>query len=680
MKKIFIKIVLFVCLFIPVTFEVNAEGITNYFIDAKIEENGDLYVKELFTLDGSYNGFERIINYKGYNTKNSLYNGSNVEIINVKGIESNGEFESINFDGDTFNLVSSADKGDYGVYTVENTYLGKNILIYNPNRKNRSFYIEYRIKNIAILHNDIGELYWNVFDSLTEDIDELLIKVHLENNQNLLKVWGHGPLNAEIWPINTTLIEVKSNKIFSNSPLDIRLAFDREIINKSTKINSSNALNGIIEDETKLANEANEKREYLKGLYLENAKEAVDVAIKYPTRENYENAIDKIYYVADLSDRQELSNKLIPVLEKIEKIENVINIVFIVLVIIWMIFIIFRIRKLYMEHDKEYETLFKGDYYRDFPAEYGPSTVGYLIRRSINNDDLSASILNLINKKVIAFETLDEKGKDFKFRKLETNYQYTTSDEKLMKFLFNTQDEITLYDIKKRAKDKYQNFINDYSAWKDIATKEAMNEEFFESKTKVKVINGLFVLIGALFPIILILIGNMYYANGIVNALSLLVGVIVFGLIVYIISFTKKTRKGIDHYKKWIALKKFMNDFGNFSEKELPEITLWEKYLVYAVTLGVASKLAKTMKIKIEEFQANGNVYEPSVLEQLYYMNRITTFNNVMASSINSAITSAYTEKSRVEASSSSSSGGGFGGGFSGGGGFGGGGGGGGRF
>ena len=102
--------------------------------------------------------------------------------------------------------------------------------------------------------------------------------------------------------------------------------------------------------------------------------------------------------------------------------------------------------------------------------------------------------------------------------------------------------------------------------------------------------------------------------------------------------------------------------------------------MVYAVTLGVASKLAKTMKIKIEEFQANGNVYEPSVLEQLYYMNRITTFNNVMASSINSAITSAYTEKSRVEASSSSSSGGGFGGGFSGGGGFGGGGGGGGRF
>ena len=95
--------------------------------------------------------------------------------------------------------------------------------------------------------------------------------------------------------------------------------------------------------------------------------------------------------------------------------------------------------------------------------------------------------------------------------------------------------------------------------------------------------------------------------------------------------------------------------------KELPEVRLWEKYLVYAVSLGCASKLAKTMKIKIKEMNTDINTLDTSYMDDFYFM---SSMNSVITSSINSAISS-----TRSVAASENSSGSGFGGGFSGGGG-----------
>ena len=55
------------------------------------------------------------------------------------------------------------------------------------------------------------------------------------------------------------------------------------------------------------------------------------------------------------------------------------------------------------------------------------------------------------------------------------------------------------------------------------------------------------------------------------------------------------------------GMKKFLSDFGRFDEKELPEIILWEKYLVYAAAFGIAAKVEKAMQLKIKEFNLNQN-------------------------------------------------------------------------
>jgi len=333
--------------------------------------------------------------------------------------------------------------------------------------------------------------------------------------------------------------------------------------------------------------------------------------------------------------------------------------------------------RLYKKHDKEYLVDFNGDYYREIPASYGPATVGYLIRGNINDDDLSASIMDLINKNVIDFIKLDKNN--YKFIKKNINFELTNSQLDLMKFLFNEKDEITLDEIKKISKNDYNDFLYNYLKWKDSVKNDAINENFYEDKTKPKVKNIFLVLTGMLFPMISLVIKSNYILYNTTNIIIVILSVLIFVLIIYIILFTKKTKKGMLHYKKWIGLKNFMKDFGNFDNKELPEIKLWKTYLVYSITLGVADTLSKNMNLKISQL-SNNNYIEDDLIFQINYVNNMIIFNKIIDKTISKSIENAYGEKSRIEANQNMSSSSGFGGGFSGGGSFGGGGGGGGRF
>ena len=169
MKKILQ--ILWLLLIFPII--VLADGVENYYINATIEQDGSLLVEEYFTITGYYNGYERIIDYKNLSATpfninassyggSTLHNGSGLEILKIGGADPyfNGNFSNLNVDA--FNYDSGAEKGDYGVYDYDTTSTGKDIMIYNPSRKNKSFYLKYRLNNMAILFNDVGELGWNV--------------------------------------------------------------------------------------------------------------------------------------------------------------------------------------------------------------------------------------------------------------------------------------------------------------------------------------------------------------------------------------------------------------------------------------------------------------------------------------------------------------------------------------
>ena len=118
----------------------------------------------------------------------------------------------------------------------------------------------------------------------------------------------------------------------------------------------------------------------------------------------------------------------------------------------------------------------------------------------------------------------------------------------------------------------------------------------------------------------------------------------------------RRSKEGEELYKKWEGLKNFLDDFGKFENKELPEINLWEKYLVYATLFGNAKKVSEVMKLKVKELNMQSEFMDVDVTD-LYYVNRM--LSNSLRSSVNAA-TSA-----KIASERSSSSGGGSYGGFS---------------
>ncbi len=609
------------------------EGIDKFYMDATIEKDGSVLVKELFSLNGNYNGFERIIRSKNLKAPafnpalemyggSALHNASELETIEVKGIPNQQlTFNSIYAEGTDFPENINFYKDDrqkrqdrqYRLYTYSpGEYYYR---IYNSSINHLAFYLEYRLKDFAISHDDIAELGWNIFSNeLVEDVKEFELLIHIPDNKKELRAWGHGPLNGNIELLDKNTVKVTVSNLKKNTPFDVRLVFDKDVISDSTKTTGVKAFNKILKYEKVQADKANQLRK--------------EARIKY-----YGTIIFGIVWLLGL--------------------------------------ILFTVRN-YLKYDKEYESKWKGKYYREFPNTYGPETVGYLMNHKIGTNDFSAAIMNLINQKIIVAEKVSSvKKEDYRLSYQPDKVNQTLlkkSDQIILDWLFKKDNTILLSSIKKEAETDYTEFVTFYEDWKDLVTQTAKEQAFFIENHKPRTVYILYCLIGIAVGICAFVVGMPTW----IGAGSIILAIL--GMI-YGFAYQKRTVYGNDEYAKWKALKQFLLDFGNFNEKELPEIVLWEKYLVYAVSLGCAEKLAKQMEIKAKEMNAYGIMYPGYNYGDIHLA---THLNRSISHEFSSAVNTAISIKSSAE--SYSSSGSGFGGGFSGGGGSFGGGGGGGRF
>ena len=128
------------------------------------------------------------------------------------------------------------------------------------------------------------------------------------------------------------------------------------------------------------------------------------------------------------------------------------------------------------------------------------------------------------------------------------------------------------------------------------------------------------------------------------------------------------SEKGYEESCQWKALKKYMEDFSLLKEKEVPDLILWEKFLVYATTFGISKKVLDQLvevypQMTSEDYYRNGHY---TYLYMASHNSGLDSLDNLdrSFSSIAQTASSAYSA-----AHSSSSSGSGGGGGFSGGGG-----------
>ena len=588
--------------------------IEGYYINVEVLENGDVEVEEIFLVDGTMNGYE--INLSA-NSANSLVSASAISNVSVAGANlDNISFDAFDEDFNDFTLVNYADVGDSEKYTVDNTYNGVSIKMYYPiNNEKITFKVSYTLEDAIILHNGFAEFYWNFFSGeLPDEINDLNIRVILPglDDSDYFRFWAHGPLSGEVHDYNSNINNIviaSIDKLEAYGILDMRVTFIDSLVNTSLiSKHSDEALDDIISEEEKIANETNALRREVKAKW--------NIAL-FGT------------------------------------------IGFYILLIIGFIYV-------YFKYDKELKSDFNHKYNRDFIDDYNVEVVDYLMNHSVTENALSASVMNLIYKKNIKAEAIADKKDSYKFTILSRD-NLNDTENSLVDFLFTTvgdSNTFTTMDLKKYASNMAtcRGFMSSYTNWKNKVTKDGQTQNFFEKKRNYVWIP--FVLL--IYSIILLIFISS-------NNIELFIGIltIFFAIIfmIYAIACTKKTKKGVEHYAKWKAFKNFLNDFGNFSIKELPEIALWERYLVYATVFGLADKVEKAMNVKITEF---GNVDSADYIMFTHIHNMHMA--SIISSSMHSAINSSQVSINRANASSSMSSGGGFGGGFSSGGGFGGGG------
>ena len=638
-----IVIAVLIIMFLPSIFSLfDGEPTDKFLSEIKILEDGSIKVRELIKLNGEYNGMNREVYSRNPNNEletgtlndvrgnSTLYDGSSITDVRVGSLSDDGNlsFDDFNRSVNYFDSVSYASNGDSGKYININHVDSIYLKLYNPSDLDEIFYIEYTINDVVVVHNDVAELAFNTLgDGYTENIGDYEVKVILPGNDSDYRVWLHGPLNGNIKRVNNKEVLGTYGFLGAYNPVSIRLTFNKGLVPNATKTSGLTALNAIIDYQTRLSDEAN-------------------------------------------SEREEANRMAIIIISGC---------------IIWGIFSSAFALIIYFKDKKVKKAGFNMEYFRDFPANYGPEVLEYLLSKKVTEKSLSATILNLIYKKVLKVEKIETfKKEDYMLKLQKHDENILTETEKIaleliIKEVGNTQ-EVVLSSIKEHCSNlsNANKFIDLYNKFIKISTESGKKEQFYQKMPTIALLSVAFSLLG-------FVLAYFSYNFGL-TTISIIIVILAIVLIILVLTRKFYTKKGAEHYAKWMAHKRFLEDFSRFDEKELPEVVLWDKYLVYASILGCADKLSKDMNMRIDNVSnIDGTPYTTYHPYISHYYITSSVFSSIN-SGVHTAVSSSQASIAASQRSSGSghfgggSSGGGFGGGSIGGGGSFGGGGGGGRF
>lgn len=500
----------------------------------------------------------------------------------------------------------------------------------------RKYQIKYTVEDAIHSYADCAELYWQFLgDTFEVSADKITGIIKLPASvQKLedLRVWGHTKyLNGEANIVSHNTVKFNVDNYKSNNYVEIRLTMPTYLFEKvsSENISQEEKLDDIIKEETEWANEANARRDR-------------------------RNKNFKLLILATI-----LVNTSIGIMfsKKIKK------------------------NKQFLEKNPNILPEQQLEYYRELPdKEETPLEAVFILKTGYKQSCLpnvfSATILNFALKGYIRIE---QEGKTIKIllNKIKTD-ELTGDEKKVLEILraASNNNELTMAELEKYIKNYPSKLMNLNSTFEKVSKTQASEKGKFDTNRFNKQIVYAEKNVGYIFILIIIIIASIFtigYAYKNVQGMLITCTIIslAFFIVVTIInlilnmkittSFNGFTQKGINEQEQWKAFKKYMEDFSYLDEKEVPELVLWEKYLVYATAFGIADKVLKQLKVKYPELN------NQDTISNMVLFNAMYNAKGLNANFINSISTST----SRMY-SSTYSSGSGSGGGFSGGGGFGG--------
>lgn len=651
-KLLFISLfVLIIALFnVPsfANFEIN-----NFVIDTDVMSDGTMKVKETISYytDEVVNGLTRNIEIENpANTRNSA-SGVTVTGVRVDGVE--------------YQRVSSAVKGDSGVYTLSNTSKESDITLYSPFYKEyKTVEYEYVLTDVVVKYDDTAELFWNFLGAEWDcNINQLTVNIKLPNSaaNNTIWVYGHGS-DYGTFNKNGSNITLNVSNIPAYNAIDARILFSRDSVNDATKVVSGSVLKDYIDKEEGMSKELEAKKVL------------------------FGHTIDEVAIFLDIA----------------------------IIIIGIYIYILF---------DKEVK-VDKVHYYREMPYNLEPEVLQYIYYRKDVSNSFYIAVLNLVKLGVYRLEnTVNAVGKET--QKIIYNPNHTAKLKNYQKDMIKTingflekdlngeqsQDMIRLASkMSKSTGSGYRKYKENLEAEKEALlgkpVKIPQNVIMATVFVMVAVIsfivlmtaridsaeNGFFL---AMFLGITTIVYSVFFATvsnclpalifilfhasmfqGAIIAMMTEFGVvalyptyiITFFLIQYVIrvkKYPKEERQIIEYVK---GLKRYIKHFSMLKDKEevTENIALWEDYFIMAIALGLNSKT-------INYFYNYGKEQNSNLGTSLRYTHSYSHFHHDMYSSFytyqKSYTRSTVSSGSSYGGSGHSGSSGGFSGGHSSGGG-----------
>ncbi len=613
-------------------------NIMDFNVQCTINPDGtaDITERIKYNFVGSFNGVLRNIDYI------ETDGIENIQVFVEDQDQSSREF--------TFNSSNIDADGPTGTYNLQHDDQLAKLKVYEKSSDTvKVFIYKYTLKNVVTKYNDIAEFNRKIVDSKWDVVLSnvyVLIKLPEGAEKQDLRVYGHGPLTGSSKILDGQNVEFKLRTLSPGDYIGTRVIFPATLVPDSTNIIAEDMLPKILDEEKRLADEANAERE--------RARQEV---------EEYNRRIEE--------GRQRTA-----------RLRSIANTAGIVLIIIWLPIALF----LYFKYDKEFKRDFKAKYYRELPGEYTPAEMSILLTMGqVGTRDITATLMDLVRKGILILkkETYIKDG-FFRDREVE-DYSLSLNPEApqleikrhedfLIGWFIRTigrgghvfLDEISTY---ARTSSGARQFTRDYQRWCSMVKEEADKNDFFD-KTSVK---------GRLAANLIGMLGYFGIGISFITLLQAETGIplMILGLIMFVfggLRIKRRTACGNEQYAMWKAFKNFLKDFSRMDKAEMPSIIIWEHYLVYAISLGVAKEVIKQLPLVFSDTDLQDTHL---TFMYGYSMHNFNNFANTFDRTISSVDTAISRAMSVANSTNSSSSGGG--GGFSGGGSSGGGGGGGGR-
>ena len=526
--------------------------------------------------------------------------------IDAKGF---GELEYIQVFEDDQNTggFKEVDSSNYEVSVSDELY---RIKLYSKNHNNRrTFKFVYKLPEAITVYDDVAQFNRKmVGKEWQQGINYITAKVIIPvsasyDNSNIL-VFGHGPLTGEVDKEGNTVV-YRLNNYYPGDFLEAHILMEPEIFSEynKSKIVHKDMKQKLLDMEAKFADEANAER---------------DKAIR----------------------QQEMINK---VFEKP-------GLIFGVLSSIWGA-LMYYIHVIFKRKNKVKNSV--GKYLRELPDNSSPALVGGFMTNSINDNEILATIVDLVRRKVLTLENSDKNSIII----LTGSTENLSAQEKaIVDIYINDFGDGKSLDLKSFGffQKVPMSVARKFEKWRAMVQSE-MNRK----NLTYQGLGCLGVIFFAFFPMIFTFAGLVI---GMITGNKMFLLIVVMGIILFVSGAKARyPRKELAEAKdKWQAFKNFLSDYSQLEEAKITSVHLWEQYFVYAVALGVSDKVVKAYKKALDmgvinDVQGvNSLAYSP-IFNPMF--SRSFSNLNGMVSRTNSGASSAIASSRR---SSSSGGGGGF--------------------